>query len=156
MQVTGNIVVVCPIKSGVSQQDKEWQSLDFVVEIPGQYPKRVVLNIFGQDKINQLNPQVGEQNVTVDFDIDAHEYQGRFYNQARAWNITRLCQQQGGYQQPPQNGYQQGGQQWGGNNPQAGAQDAAQAQQQAMRSAVPNGQPAGAPPPAGDADSLPF
>lgn len=156
MQITGNIVVVCPIKSGVSQQGKEWQSLDFVVEIPGQYPKRVVLNIFGQDKINQLNPQVGEQNVTVDFDIDAHEYNGRFFNQVRAWNITRLGQQQGGYQQPPQGGYQQGGQQWGANNQQAGAQAAAQAQQQAMRSAVPNGQPAGAPPPAGDADNLPF
>lgn len=155
MQITGNIVVVCPIKSGVSQQGKEWQSLDFVVEIPGQYPKRVVLNIFGQDKINQFNPQVGEQNVTVDFDIDAHEYQGRFYNQVRAWNITRLGQQ-GGYQQPPQGGYQQGGQQWGANNPQAGAQAAAQAQQQAMRSAVPNGQPAPSAPPSGNADSLPF
>jgi len=153
MQITGNIVVVCPLKSGVSQQGKEWQSLDFVVEVPGQYPKRVVLNLFGQDKINQLNPQVGEQNVTVDFDIDAHEYNGRWFNQIRAWNINRQGQQ--GYQQPPQGGYQQGGQQWGANNPAAGAQAAAQAQQQAMRSAVPNGQPA--PPNAqGDSSDLPF
>ena len=153
MQITGNIVVVCPLKSGISQQGKEWHSLDFVVEVPGQYPKRVVLNLFGQDKINQLNPQVGEQNVTVDFDIDAHEYNGRFFNQIRAWNITRQGQQ--GYQQPPQGNYQQGGQQWGANNPAAGAQAAAQAQQQAMRSAVPNGQPA--PPNAqGQSDDLPF
>ena len=128
MQITGNVVVVCPIKSGVSQSGKEWQSLDFVIEVQGQYPKKVVLNLFGQDRINQLNPQAGEQNVTVDFDIDAHEYNGRWFNQVSAWKITR----QG--QQAPQ-----------------------QAAQQAMRSAVPNGQPAPqTPPPAGDADSLPF
>ncbi len=155
MQIVGNIVVVCPIKQGVSQQGKEWASLDFVVEIPGQYPKRVVLNLFGQDKINQLNPQAGEQNVTVDFDIDAHEYNGRWFNQVRAWNITRQGQQmpsQGGYQQPPQQGYQQQNG-WTG-TPQAGAQAAA-------NGAYPPPPPTGANvapanPPAGNADSLPF
>lgn len=149
MQIVGNIVVVCPIKSGVSQQGKEWSSLDFVVEIPGQYPKRVVLNIFGQDKINQLNPQVGEQNVTVDFDIDAHEYNNRWFNQIRAWNITRQGQQQGGY-----NGGQQGG--WTGNAA-AGANAARAAIPPAPAPFPPNAQPAPVtPPPAGDADSLPF
>lgn len=91
MQIIGNVVVVCPVKTGVSQSGKEWASMDFVVEIPGQYPKRVSFNIFGQDKINQLNPQVGEQ-VTVDFDIDAHEYNGRWFNQVGAWKITRQGQ----------------------------------------------------------------
>lgn len=155
MQITGNIVVVCQLKSGVSQQGKEWQSLDFVVEVPGQYPKRVVLNLFGQDKIARLNPQVGEQNVTVDFDIDAHEYNGRWFNEIRAWNITRQGQQ--GYQQPPQGGYQQGGRQNTEVQPhsQPTAQQVIQQQQQAMQSAVPNGQPA--PSNAqGQSDDLPF
>ena len=155
MQITGNIVVVCQLESGVSQQGKEWQSLDFVVEVPGQYPKRVVLNLFGQDKIARLNPQVGEQNVTVDFDIDAHEYNGRWFNEIRAWNITRQGQQ--GYQQPPQGGYQQGGRQNTEVQPhsQPTAQQVIQQQQQAMQSAVPNGQPA--PSNAqGQSDDLPF
>ena len=155
MQITGNIVVVCQLKSGVSQQGKEWQSLDFVVEVPGQYPKRVALNLFGQDKIARLNPQVGEQNVTVDFDIDAHEYNGRWFNGIRAWNITRQGQQ--GYQQPPQGGYQQGGRQNTEVQPhsQPTAQQVIQQQQQAMQSAVPNGQPA--PSNAqGQSDDLPF
>jgi len=155
MQITGSIVVVCQLKSGVSQQGKEWQSLDFVVEVPGQYPKRVVLNLFGQDKIARLNPQVGEQNVTVDFDIDAHEYNGRWFNEIRAWNITRQGQQ--GYQQPPQGGYQQGGRQNTEVQPhsQPTAQQVIQQQQQAMQSVVPNGQPA--PSNAqGQSDDLPF
>lgn len=94
MQITGNIIQVSPLRSGTSSKGTQWQSLDFLVEVPGQYPRRVLLNIFGQDRINQLNPQQGEQNVTVDFDIDAHEYNGRFFNEIRAWNITRLSQQQ--------------------------------------------------------------
>ena len=82
MQIQGNIVKVF-----------EWCSLDFVVEVPGQYPRRVVLNIFGEERIKTLAPKEGEVNVVVDFDIDAHEYNGRFYNEIKAWNITRTVQQ---------------------------------------------------------------
>ncbi len=155
MQIVGNIVVVCPIKSGVSQQGKEWSSLDFVVEIPGQYPKRVVLNIFGQDKINQLNPQVGEQNVTVDFDIDAHEYNNRWFNQIRAWNITRQGWQQTQGNYPPQGGYN-GGQQGGGwtGTPQVGAQAAQAANPMNPNNPFPPQQPPAQP--QGNEDNLPF
>ena len=28
--------------------------------------------------------------MVVSFDIDAHEYQGRWYNSIRAWNVQRI------------------------------------------------------------------
>ena len=31
--------------------------------------------------------------INVSFDIDAHEYQGRYFNQIRAWNVVRQEQQ---------------------------------------------------------------
>lgn len=93
MQIQGNIVKVFEPRSGTSQAGKQWSSLDFVLEIPGQYPRRMVLNIFGEERIKTLAPRVGEVNVLVDFDIDAHEYNGRFYNEIKAWNITRTVQQ---------------------------------------------------------------
>lgn len=93
MQIQGNIVKVFEPRSGTSSSGKQWSSLDFVVEMPGQYTRRVVLNIFGEDRIKTLAPKEGEVNVVVDFDIDAHEYNGRFYNEIRAWNITRTVQQ---------------------------------------------------------------
>ena len=61
---------------------------DYVLEIPGQYPKRMVFNIFGEDRIKQFNIQLNE-DVTVQFDIDAREYQGRWFNDIRAYNIIR-------------------------------------------------------------------
>ena len=93
MQIQGNIVKVFEPRSGTSSSGKQWSSLDFVVEMPGQYTRRVVLNIFGEDRIKTLAPKEGEVNVVVDFDIDAHEYNGRFYNEIKAWNITRTVQQ---------------------------------------------------------------
>ena len=63
-------------------------SQDYVIEVPGQYPKRCVFRIFGEDRIKQFNLQMNE-DVTVQFDIDAHEYQGRWFNDVRAYNIIR-------------------------------------------------------------------
>ncbi len=63
-------------------------SQDYVIEIPGQYPKKCVFRIFGEDRIKQFNIQLNE-DLTVQFDIDAHEYQGRWFNDIRAYNIIR-------------------------------------------------------------------
>lgn len=93
MQIQGNIVKVFEPRSGTSSSGKQWSSLDFVVEVPGQYARRIDLKIFGEERIKALAPKEGEVNVVVDFDIDAHEYNGRFYNEIKAWNITRTVQQ---------------------------------------------------------------
>ena len=63
-------------------------SQDYVIEVPGQYPRRCVFRIFGEDRIKQFNLQMNE-DVTVQFDIDAHEYQGRWFNDIRAYNVIR-------------------------------------------------------------------
>jgi len=62
--------------------------------VPAQYPKRMVFRIFGEDRIKQFNIQQGEQNVTVQFDIDAHEYNGRWFNEVRCYNVLRSVGQQ--------------------------------------------------------------
>jgi hypothetical protein len=63
-------------------------SQDYVIEVPGQYPKKCVFRVFGEDRIKQFNIQMGE-DVTVSFDIDAHEFNGRWFNDVRAYNVTR-------------------------------------------------------------------
>jgi hypothetical protein len=47
-----------------------------------------VFRIFGEDRIKQFNIQMNE-DVTIQFDIDAHEYQGRWFNDIRAYNVLR-------------------------------------------------------------------
>ena len=76
-------------RSGVSARSgNPWMTQEYVIEIPGQYPRRCVFNLFGEDRIKQFNIQNGE-DVTVQFDIDAHEYNGRWFNEIRAYNVIR-------------------------------------------------------------------
>ena len=92
MNFTGKITYVSEIARGTCQNGKEWASIDFVItNEQDRYPSSICLRIFGEERINELAPKVGE-NVTADFDIDAHEYNGRWYNQLTAWRITRPSQ----------------------------------------------------------------
>ena len=89
MDLTGKIIAVLQPSSGVSQRTgNSWMSQDYVIEVPGQYPRKCLFRIFGEDRIKQFNIQQGE-DLTVQFDIDAHEFNGRWFNDIRAYNIIR-------------------------------------------------------------------
>ena len=95
MEITGKIIAVLPAQGGVSQRTgNPWKSQDYVIETHDQYPKRCCFRVFGEEKINQFNIQLGEE-MTVSFDIDSHEYQGRWFNDVRAWAVNRNIQAPG-------------------------------------------------------------
>ena len=79
MELTGKIIAVLPAQSGVSARTgNNWMSQDYVIEVPGQFPRKCLFRIFGEDRIKQFNIQQGE-DLTVQFDIDAHEFNGRWF-----------------------------------------------------------------------------
>ena len=89
MELTGKIIAVMEARGGVSARTgNSWKTQEYVLEVPGQYPKRCLFNVFGEDRINQFNIQNGE-DLTIQFDIDAREYNGRWYNDIRAYNVIR-------------------------------------------------------------------
>ncbi len=94
MELTGKIIAVLPANSGVSARTgNPWMSQEYVIEVPGQYPRKCVFRIFGEDRIKQFNI-VNGADVTVSFDIDAHEYNGRWFNVIRAYNVQAAAQPQ--------------------------------------------------------------
>ena len=89
MELTGKIIAVLPAQSGVSARTgNNWMSQDYVIEVPGQFPRKCLFRIFGEDRIKQFNIQQGE-DLTVQFDIEAHEFNGRWFNDIRAYNVIR-------------------------------------------------------------------
>ena len=89
MELTGKIIAVMEPRGGVSARTgNQWMTQEYVLEVPGQYPKRCLFNIFGEDRIKQFNIQQGE-DLTIQFDIDAREYNGRWFNDIRAYNVIR-------------------------------------------------------------------
>lgn len=91
MELQGKVIAVLPERSGISQRG-EWRSQTYVIETQEQYPKKMAFDIFGGDRIVSFGIHSGEV-INVSFDIDAHEYQGRYFNQIRAWNVTKVSQQ---------------------------------------------------------------
>ncbi len=88
MEITGKIIAVLPERGGVSARTgSEWKVQEYVLETQEQYPRKMCFDVFGADKIAQFAIQIGQQ-VTVSFDIDAREYQGRWYNSIRAWRVV--------------------------------------------------------------------
>lgn len=117
MEIQGKVIAVLPERSGVSVRG-EWKFQTYVIETQEQYPKKMAFDVFGADRIASFGIHSGEV-INVSFDIDAHEYQGRYFNQIRARNVTKVSQQA-----PAQGGG------FSGN-----AQSSAQAAQQAMNAA---------------------
>jgi hypothetical protein len=89
MDLTGKVIAIMEARGGVSARTgNPWMTQEYVIEVPGQYPRKMLFNIFGEDRIKQFNIQPGEE-ITVQFDIDAREYNGRWFNDIRAYNIIR-------------------------------------------------------------------
>ncbi len=88
MEIQGTIIKVLPIREGTSARGP-WKSQDYVLETEEQYPKRFVFNAFGGDRIEQFGIKENEK-LKVYFDIDAHEFNERWYNTVRAWKVERI------------------------------------------------------------------
>ena len=88
MELTGKIIAVLQERGGISKAGNEWKIQEYVLETMEQYPRKMMFNVFGADRIAQFNIQAGEV-LTVSFDIDSREYNGRWYNDIRAWKVDR-------------------------------------------------------------------
>ena len=89
MELAGQVIAVLEPRGGVSKNGNEWKVQEYVIETHDQYPRRMCFDVFGADKIQQFNIQVGEE-LNVFFDIDAREWQGRWFNSIRAWKVERV------------------------------------------------------------------
>ena len=89
MEVTGILVKKTSEREGVSKQSgMPWKIAEYLIEIPGQFPRHI--NFRGSDgqvgRLARFDSLVGK-TVTVSFDIDAHEYEGRWFNELNAWGV---------------------------------------------------------------------
>lgn len=85
MELQGKVIAVLPARSGVSARG-EWKSQSFVIETHDSFPRKMVFDVFGEERLTRFNIQLG-QEVNVSFDIDAHEYNGRWFNNIRVFDV---------------------------------------------------------------------
>lgn len=109
MEIQGKVIVILPQRTGVSSKG-EWKSQEFVIETHESYPHKMVFSVFGAERLERFNIIMGEE-ISVSFDIDAKEYNGRWFNSIRAFDVKKLGSAVGSqasvFQAQPQTVYQQ-------------------------------------------------
>ena len=113
VKFTGKIIAVGQVQMGTSQNGTQWSSCEYTIEeLNEQYPSRAVIQVYGSDKLQQFNINLGEI-ITAHIGLKARQSkEGRWFNQLDCWKVERpTCQQgqvaqnpqqQGGYYAPPQ------------------------------------------------------
>ena len=140
MEFTGKVIWMGEKRQGTSSAGKAWAAQEYAVQdAMQQYPRTVCFNVRGEEKIKEFNIRLGEE-LKVYFDINAREYNGRYFNDVRAWKVERPNAAQAMQPAPQQSAFV---------DPFAQMQQAT-AQQQAPQ------QPQAQPPQAPQNDDLPF
>ncbi|NNE70726.1 MAG: DUF3127 domain-containing protein [Rhodothermales bacterium] len=84
LKITGTVEQILEEQSGTSQRG-EWRKQDFVLDLPGEYPRKVCVTVWG-DNIDRFALKQGEQ-VTASIDLSSREYNGRWYTDVKAWKV---------------------------------------------------------------------
>lgn len=88
MEVTGIIIKKFDRLSGVSKAGNNWSKQEYVLETQEAYPKKIFFSFFG-DRADQFPLEVGD-NVRLSFDIDSHEYNGRWFTSINGWKAEKI------------------------------------------------------------------
>lgn len=97
IKFTGKIIAAGQVQMGTSQNGTQWSSCEYTIEeLNEQYPARAVISVYGSDKLQQFNIQLGEI-ITAHIGLKARQSkEGRWFNQLDCWKVERPNSQQQG------------------------------------------------------------
>lgn len=94
MEIQGKVIAVLVPREGTSKTGNPWKVQEYVIETEEQYPKKMCFEIFGNDRISQFASMLVVGNtVKVSFDIDARQWNDRWFNSIRAWKVELPMQE---------------------------------------------------------------
>ena len=101
MEIIGKVIQVLPLQQGTSSRTgNPWTIKTFILETQENFPRKVAIEIFGDQRIAD-NPVEEGQIVTVSFDLESREFNGRWYTGVRAWKVLQGAQAPAGAPVPP-------------------------------------------------------
>ena len=90
IKIIGTIEKLMPISKGISSTGREWVKQDIVMSMAnGQFVKHFTAAVMGQERIDNFKLRVGD-NIVAYLDIDAKEYNGRWYNSINIWKVEMV------------------------------------------------------------------
>ena len=96
MEIVGMVVKKLGESSGTSAKTgMPWRNAEFLVEVPGEYKRHINFRVRdGQYNLIARFEALIEKMATVSFNIDAHEHEGRWFNEINAWGVLEYKPEQ--------------------------------------------------------------
>jgi hypothetical protein len=92
MEIKGKVKSVLPVETGAGKNGKEWKRQDFIIEfMDGEFSKILALTTRSDNAFNIVSKLKAGQDVTVQFNIESREYNGKYYTNATAWKIEAVA-----------------------------------------------------------------
>lgn len=92
MEIKGILKACVSSQKGVSERTgNPWRTDEYLIVVPGQYEKKICVEVRGEERCkgweNFFKGLQDNTPVLVKFEINARQYQDRWYNSIEAWNI---------------------------------------------------------------------
>lgn len=98
MELEGKIIQDLGIQSGTSKMGNPWKKRELVLETFGNYPKKVKVTIFGEQKVDSMNLVPGKDYI-LSVDLESREFNGRWYTDVNVYAVRER-----GVEVPPPGG----------------------------------------------------
>jgi len=88
LELTGRLMRVLEMRTGMGKNG-EWKNQDFILELPGQYPRSVCISLWGE-KIEALkNFNIGD-SIKAYIDIESREWNEKWFTSVKAWQLEKV------------------------------------------------------------------
>lgn len=92
LEVKGTITKVLDKVTGTKKDNTgDWVKQSFLIDTKEQYNNILCFEVFGDEKVENLNKynKVGDE-VTVAFNVNTNEWQGKYFTSLSAWTIKKV------------------------------------------------------------------
>ncbi len=91
LELEGRIARKLNVQTGTSARGA-WAKQEFIFEYQeGNFPTQICMNVWGDDKVRDLEKYHVGDKVKVSINLSSREYNGRWYTDVRAWRIEPVA-----------------------------------------------------------------
>lgn len=103
LEVVGKLIKKLEHQNGVSKAGKEWHKDGFVLQLPGNYPSELQIDIFNKPEMSMfINDTSLETVLKCNINIESREYNGRYFHNVTLWKAEVMREEGNTVVEPPE------------------------------------------------------
>lgn len=102
-EIQGTVILKLKRQTGTSKAGNAWQKDEYVLEQPGQFPRKVKVTVFGKN-CDTISMEVGKEYI-LSVDVESREYNERWYTDVNVYACRPVGAAETSYNNAPADGF---------------------------------------------------